>query len=110
MDDTKMPERVFVQEGMFYDGETHYPCSDTDDNGATPFIRADLVPQWIKCSERMPEEWRLVDCVYSYKNEQHSFIGKVLNGDWHNDMNQPISSLVTVTHWRERPEYPTEEV
>lgn len=102
-----IPDRIFIgnsYEKYFEQKGKHYPWE---------FIRADLVPQWIKCSERMPEENRVV-MIYcaERRNTYMAHWSGSLNGipHWYYWGAYGVEVHEPVTHWRERPQYPTEDV
>lgn len=131
MDNTKMPDaRLYIRAKMYaYDQylELITTLNDGDLYSEEKMVgiieraytegamNADLVPQWIKCSERMPEMRKMVDIAVSKKDDDKDCevgVGYIRNdGEWCSRWNfQPIRATWQVTHWRERPQYPTEEV
>jgi len=112
---TKMPQRVYVSAEAVMDFATDIRSEcrrERDDYFPHEYIRADLVPQWVKCSERMPEyvygnsNYYDVACQHNgSKFIRCAFIGG--DGNWYDANGRTRKGI---THWRPRPEYPTEGV
>lgn len=123
MDNTKMPERVFASKALMNEGTDDeygyfYPIVKHDN--VTEYIRADLVPQWIKCSERVPEEssiTRRSEVVLVWiQTKDRGFVafGQRYYGRWNNVDSMSSMNLEdhyrTVTHWQPLPANPSEDV
>ena len=117
MSESKMPDRVYLGYGPFIarDGSSILSVSiEKMGYHQTEYIRADLVPKWIPVSERLPEDERYYDVALYAKGIED---GIVRIGYYHKRFNVwkdqdgwIDNDGYTITHWRERPEYPTEGI
>lgn len=126
MNNTKMPEKVFISDKWdvaLRGGRVGMAAWIKCEPFPHEYIRADLVPQWIKCSERMPEadKYVLVLCGDGYQSVMFYVepeIVRTQDSDYHEghywSNEQSHSSFFRefddVTHWQPLPANPTEEV
>lgn len=111
---TKMPERVWVSAEVVLDFATDIRSEcrkDRENYFPHEYLRADLVPQWIKCSDELPSQTGNY-LIYDQ-------LKRVMLGWWHGGIrNHPTLPDVVphwthcefVTHWQPLPELPTEDL
>lgn len=111
MTENKMPDRVWIND---YDGEwsIEETAEPLPDCVSTEYVRAALVPHWKKVEDGLPDTDRWVDVFAVMPDEKGTVSAQYSYGQWIIPSLWPYLPEVVscvVTHWRERPEYPTEE-
>lgn len=122
MSENKMPEKVFVSNVLMNPGtdqEYGYCYPVVKHPNTTSYIRADLVPQWIPVSERLPEysgegRGNCVLVVMKRKSDKYITLAAWTgNFGWRNVHSLDWFCIEDygweVTHWQPLPQFPTEE-
>jgi len=119
MSENKMPDRIFLSAEAIMDfaiNDATEAYKERDDCFPTEYIRADLVPKWNKSKNGLPEKngWYQVAVIELEMQGERKYTSYLWydseEKEWNDLWMNTLDSTTAITHWRERPEYPTEGI